>query len=274
MPELPEVETTRLGLLEHLDDAVIEKVEVREPRLRYPVDASRLRQAVEGHRITSIERRGKYLLCHLDHGIVLMFHLGMSGSLRFVEPHEPVHKHDLVIFHLSDGRQLRFRDQRRFGLVDVVSNGELETDPRLRDLGIEPFSDEFNAETLHRLSRGRKKPVKNFLMDGHVVAGLGNVYATEALFHAGVRPTRSVGRISQKSWQRIVRAVRMVLRAAIAKGGTTLSDFVGSDGNAGYFQFELYVYGRAGEPCKKCGTPIRRVVLVGRSTFYCPKCQR
>lgn len=274
MPELPEVETTRLGLLEHFGDAVIERVEVIEPRLRVPVDVRRVRERVEGHRVVSIERRGKYLLCRLDHGAILMFHLGMSGSLSFAEAREPLHKHDRLIFHLSDGRQLRFRDQRRFGLVDVLSNGEVESHPRLRSLGIEPFSDPFNAGTLYRLSRGRKKPVKNFLMDGHVVAGLGNVYATEALFHAGVRPTRPAGRISRKSWERIVRAVRMVLRAAIAKGGTTLSDFVGSDGNAGYFQFELYVYGRAGEPCKKCGTPIKRAVLAGRSTFWCPKCQR
>ena len=279
MPELPEVETVRRGLQRLLEGEVIEGVDVRETRLRYPVDARRLRRELPGRRVTGLGRRAKYLLIRLEEDgsreeAFLVIHLGMSGRIYFSEPGETPQLHTHVIFSISGDRELHFCDPRRFGMVDLVPAALLEEDKRFSNLGVEPLSDECSAEYFFELSRKLRQPVKNFLMDGRRVVGVGNIYASEALFLAGVHPQRAAGRVSLKSWGRITAVVKEVLTEAIRQGGTTLNDFQGPDGTAGYFQVLLRVYGRGGEECLECSSIIRRKVLSGRSTFYCPRCQR
>ena len=278
MPELPEVETLCRGLLPQLVGRVIRRVDVRETRLRYPVDAQRLQRCVEGTRVSDVTRRAKYLLVHLDAsegpGCVLMLHLGMTGNLFVLRPEREVLPHTHLVFSLDDGRELRFRDPRRFGAVDVIEGAEVESHPRFVDLGVEPLSDDFDGEQIYRRTRGLRKPVKNWLMDSRQVAGVGNIYASEALWRAGVHPERAAGRVGRERWVRVTQAVRRVLSDAIDQGGTTLSDFRDAEGREGYFQVHLNVYGHDGQPCPACGAIIRRRVLAGRSTFYCPRCQR
>ena len=278
MPELPEVETVRRGLERLLPGRRIVSVDVRERRLRFPVDVDALERHVVGRRVTELTRRAKYLLVHLDddaggESSRLVIHLGMSGRLLAPRADEPCAPHTHVVFGLDDRRQLRFSDHRRFGLVDAIAASDVATDRRFVHLGVEPLSDECDAAYLFERSRGVRKPVKNFLMDAQQVVGVGNIYACESLHVAGVHPTRAAGRISRERWAKITDAVKGVLSDAIRQGGTTLSDFQNAEGDAGYFQMSLRAYGREGERCARCGDAIRRRVMAGRSTFYCAGCQ-
>lgn len=271
VPELPEVETTRRGVAPLLESRVVRAVEVRDPRLRRPVDPA-LPAILTGHRLLRVARRAKYLLFEFDHGCLLV-HLGMSGSLRVVARRNPRLAHDHVELDFGPDRVLRLRDPRRFGLVLWTTRDPLEHE-LLRALGPEPFDEAFCASYLHRRSRGRKLAVKNFIMDGKLVVGVGNIYASEALFRAGIHPLRAAGRIGRTRYAALVEHVRAVLRAAIEAGGTTLRDFVRNDGEPGYFRHDLEVYGRAGLPCMACGKPITMRVIGQRSSFYCTACQR
>lgn len=270
MPELPEVETTRLGLVPRVVGRRIRDVVVREPRLRWPVPrdlAGRLR----GERVQDIRRRGKYLLFAVGEGHLLV-HLGMSGNLTVVGRDAPARPHDHVDIALDSGEIVRLNDPRRFGAMLWVR--EPATHALLRDLGPEPFDETFGGEWLHRAARGRRVPVKQFVMDAHVVTGIGNIYASEALFAARIHPSRPAGRISRGRYDRLAAEARATLTRALARGGTTLRDFVGSDGQPGHFQQECAVYGREGLPCPACGAPVRATRHGGRSTYYCAACQR
>jgi formamidopyrimidine-DNA glycosylase len=274
MPELPEVEVLRRSLEPRLLGDRIARVEVRNPSLREPVSRASLVKRTAGREITSLRRRAKYLLIDLEGGQTLVVHLGMSGRLTVVPASEPLEPHEHVAFFLDSGRRLRLRDPRRFGLVFAAKTSGIPSDPHFAHLGIEPLEPGFGGDFLARAAAGRRGPVKSFLMDARIVVGLGNIYATEALFRSGIHPNRSVGRISAPRWDRVAESSVAVLRQAIGEGGTTLNDFADGEGNSGYFQVSLGVYGREGEPCPTCGTPIRRIVQAGRSSFYCHRCQR
>jgi formamidopyrimidine-DNA glycosylase len=270
MPELPEVETTLRGIAPHMQGHAIAEVTVRNPSLRWPVPAEVIR--AEGQQVISCRRRAKYLLIELERG-GLMIHLGMSGSLRICNPDHAPRKHDHVDIVMDSGRCIRFNDPRRFGAL-LWWEERPDEHVLLRDLGPEPLSDHFSGGHLWRLSRGRRGAVKNFIMDGHVVVGVGNIYASEALFMSGIHPARAAGRISATRYEALAMAIRDVLTHAIRRGGTTLRDFVNSEGNPGYFAQELLVYERQGHPCFQCGNPIRRRVIGQRSSYYCAQCQR
>lgn len=271
MPELPEVETTRRGLAPLVVGRRIEALDVREPRLRWPVPA-RLGARLAGQRIEFIGRRAKYLLFGMDAGTLLV-HLGMSGGLRFHERDAPPPgKHDHFDIRFTDGACLRYHDPRRFGSLHFTAQPERH--PLIADLGPEPLSEAFDAEYLAGACRGRRVAIKPHLMNARIVVGIGNIYANEALYRARIHPARAAGRIARPRFDGLIDAIRAVLGDAIERGGTTLRDFAGSDGRPGYFQLDLDVYGREGEPCRRCGTPIRAVVLGQRSTYYCPRCQR
>ena len=273
MPELPEVEVLRRSLERPLVGRRIGRVEVRETRLREPVDAAAL-ETVVGRHIESLGRRSKYLLVHLEGGRTLVFHLGMSGRLTLASAATAPLPHEHLVFDLAGGQRLRYVDPRRFGLVFAQETASLLTDRHFAGLGVEPLDGALDGALLRRLAAGRRGPVKAFLMDAAVVVGVGNIYASEALFEAGIHPRRSVARLAPARWERLAVAVREVLARAIAQGGTTLNDFVDGAGNAGYFQVSLRVYDRAGEPCLRCERAVRRVVMSGRSTYFCPGCQR
>jgi formamidopyrimidine-DNA glycosylase len=270
MPELPEVETTRRGLLPHVVGRRIREVVVRNASLRWPVPRD-LTRRLRGEAVGGIRRRGKYLLfdCGAGHLIV---HLGMSGRLTLVAADTPPGPHDHVDVRFDEGRALRFTDPRRFGALLWVK-GDAEDHVLLKDLGMEPLDAGFTGAALQASARGRSVAVKHFLMDSHVVTGVGNIYASESLFHAGIHPLRSAGRISRARWERLAAAVRSTLERALAAGGTTLRDFASAEGHPGYFQNECAVYGRDGAPCRACGTAIRILRQGQRSTFYCPACQ-
>lgn len=270
MPELPEVETTRRGVEPYSRGQRILRVEVREPRLRWPVPPE-LPARLSGEVIESVDRRAKYLLLRTGAG-TLMVHLGMSGSLRVVGRDDPPARHDHVDIILESGRILRYNDPRRFGSYLWLEPGE--SHPLLAQLGPEPLGDEFDGDRLYRLSRGRKGPVKTFIMDGKIVVGVGNIYANEALFQAGIRPDRAAGRVSLARYRVLAEVIKQVLTSAIEQGGTTLRDFVGGDGKPGYFAQQLYVYGREGQPCKRCGQILKKCTLGQRTTVYCVACQR
>jgi len=270
MPELPEVETTRRGVEPHVAGRRVKRLVVRQPSLRWPVPPE-LPQLLAGRTLRGVQRRAKYLLFPTSTGSLLL-HLGMSGSLRLVNPGEAPGRHDHFDIELSGGAILRYNDPRRFGCCLWVPAGE--THPLLANLGPEPLSSDFSSEYLYRKSRGRRGPVKPFLMDQKVVVGVGNIYATEALFAAGIRPDRAAGRVSQARYGRLAEEVKQVLTNAIGHGGTTLRDFVGGDGKPGYFARELAVYGREGQPCKRCGQMLKNSRLGQRSTVYCVVCQR
>ncbi|WP_104204807.1 bifunctional DNA-formamidopyrimidine glycosylase/DNA-(apurinic or apyrimidinic site) lyase [Billgrantia saliphila] len=276
MPELPEVETTRRGIAPHIQGREIVEAIVRQPRLRVPVPDDFIERLV-GARIGNLSRRAKYLLlpvvaCGTPEAS-LIWHLGMSGSLRIARLGELPKKHDHIDLVFDDGAILRYHDPRRFGFVDWLA-GTAEVDPRLIRLGPEPLSDSFDGERLYRLSRGRRMAVKPFLMDNAVVVGVGNIYASEALFLAGIDPRRPAGRISLERYERLAMAVREVLAAAITQGGTTLRDFVGGTGEPGYFKQRLNVYGRHGQGCRRCNGELRLVTLGQRASVFCPACQR
>jgi formamidopyrimidine-DNA glycosylase len=270
MPELPEVETTRRGLAEHVVGRTIARIEVREPRLRWPV-ARELPRALAAMRIDTLERRAKYLLFGTDAGTLLV-HLGMSGSLRYLPTPLAPGLHDHIDVHFADGGALRFNDPRRFGSFMLTTAPG--SHPLLKDLGPEPLSAAFDADYLWRASRSRRVAIKQHLMNGRVVVGVGNIYASEALFRAGIHPRRMAGRITRQRFEPLVNSVRDVLRDAIEEGGTTLRNFVGGDGKPGYFRGSLRVYERDGLPCVNCGTAIERRVIGQRATYYCPRCQR
>lgn len=270
MPELPEVETTRRGVEPYCIGRNIERIIVRDSRLRWPVP-DHLASKLSGQRIVAVDRRGKYLLFQISHGYLLV-HLGMSGSLRVVEAATTPGRHDHIDVVLGDGMCLRYHDPRRFGCFLWQARGE--NHPLLTNLGPEPLSEDFDGPLLYRLSRRRKGPVKSFIMDGKVVVGVGNIYANEALFLSGIHPGRAAGRISLERYRRLAQCIKQVLTSAIEQGGTTLRDFVGGDGKPGYFAQQLYAYGRSGQPCKVCGTPLQERRLGQRSSVYCVTCQR
>jgi len=272
MPELPEVETTRRGLAPHCAGRALVRLKVREPRLRWRVSDALPTQAA-GRRIESVGRRGKYLVLALEGEFNLLLHLGMSGHVRVVSARQPVKPHDHVDFCLDDGAILRFNDPRRFGSLHGIE-GPAEGHPLLAGLGPEPLSEAFTGARLHRTAQGRRVPIKSLIMDSHVVVGVGNIYATEALYRAGIHPARAAGRIARARYDRLVAAIKAVLAEAIEAGGTTLRDFSRTDGLPGYFAQTLDVYGRGGEPCHACGRMLRSIRLGQRATVYCPRCQR
>jgi len=269
LPELPEVEVTRRGIAPHVTGRAISAVTVREPRLRWRV--SDAVSFLAGSKVRGVSRRGKYLLLDCGRGHLIV-HLGMSGSLRLVAPGAPPQKHDHV--DLAFGAHvLRLRDPRRFGAM-LWTEGAPGEHPLLRDLGIEPLSRAFRGERLHALAKGARAPIKQFLMDGRRIVGVGNIYASESLFRAGIRPQTAAGRLSLERCARLVAAIKHTLRAAIRAGGSSLRDFVGGDGEPGYFQTRYRVYDRAGKPCARCAKPIRRILQGQRASYYCANCQR
>lgn len=275
MPELPEVETTLRGLSPHLEGRRVERLIVRDPRLRQPV-APDTAVRVAGAWVRGLTRRSKYLLIELDGGSLIV-HLGMSGSLRLVDAKSPPRKHDHLDLVLDDGRAMRFHDPRRFGLfIWTPDPPELAASrhPLLRDLGPEPLGPGFDGAHLHRLGRARRVAVKGFIMDARVVVGVGNIYANESLYMAGIHPARACHRISLERYQRLAAMIRDVLESSIVQGGTTLRDFVQEDGTPGYFAQSLRVYGRQGQPCLGCGTTLHLLRIGQRSSVFCPRCQR
>ena len=271
MPELPEVETSRRGIDPYLCGRRVIETRVRQTQLRWPIPSQIITDLV-GQTFRRTDRRGKYMLLYTDTGCVIV-HLGMSGSVRIVDDRQPPRKHDHVDLVLDDGVIVRYHDPRRFGCI-LWAKFPVEEHELLRDLGPEPLSEDFGPDYLYQRSRGRKTPVKSFIMDSHVVVGVGNIYANEALFMAGIRPDASARSISRARYQKLTAFIRTVIANAIEVGGTTLRDFVGGDGKPGYFQQSLLVYGRAGEPCKVCGTALREIRQSQRSSVFCPSCQR
>ncbi len=270
MPELPEVETSCRGIRPHLDGQIISRLEVRQRKLRWPVPEL-LNELLPDNRITAVTRRGKYILLKVQGGSV-MIHLGMSGCLRVLPQATPAGKHDHVDLILANGQMLRLTDPRRFGSVLWQPEGEIHA--LLADLGPEPLSEAFDAAYLHRRCEGRKTAIKQLIMDSKVVVGVGNIYANEALFLAGISPKRPAGNISGRRLETLTATIKQVLQDAIEQGGTTLRDFSGSDGKPGYFKQQLNVYGRGGKPCVRCLEPLVEVRLGQRSTVFCRFCQR
>ncbi|MDH5444301.1 MAG: bifunctional DNA-formamidopyrimidine glycosylase/DNA-(apurinic or apyrimidinic site) lyase [Gammaproteobacteria bacterium] len=270
MPELPEVETTRRGIEPHLLNKTVTGVIVRQSQLRWPVPRA-LDKKISGQTIHAIERRGKYILLKLDTGSI-MLHLGMSGSLRVLNSDTPPEKHDHVDLQFGSHQCLRLRDPRRFGSLHWLTQDPYQH-KLLKDLGPEPLSNIFDKEYLFNRSRKRKLAIKLFIMDSKIVVGVGNIYASEALFRAGIRPSRPAGRVTQKEYDKLVTAIKQVLKDAIQSGGTTLQDFTNSDGKPGYFKQALHVYGREGEACHFCKSLIKHRVMGQRATYYCPNCQ-
>ena len=283
MPELPEVETVRMGLIPAMQGRAVARAEVRREGLRWPFP-ERMAERLSGARVQGLRRRSKYLLLDLDTEETLLVHLGMSGRLtvsgaplgQFVHAHPPAEKHDHVVLHMEDGARVTFNDARRFGAMDLLPTGGEDAHPLLARLGPEPLGNAFHAAALANAFHGRRTPVKAALLDQRIVAGLGNIYVCEALHRAGIAPTRAAGRISRARLERLVPIVRDVLREAIAAGGSSLRDHRQATGELGYFQHSFAAYGREGAPCRSdgCGGIIRRIVQSGRSTFHCPRCQR
>jgi len=271
MPELPEVETTRRGIAPHVEGKRVRKVVVRNGKLRRPVPPE-LPELLPGRTILRVERRGKYLLLRTDRGSVIL-HLGMSGHLRIVPARTAAEKHDHLDIVLANGTALRLTDPRRFGLA-LWTAGDPREHPLLAGLGPEPLEEGFDGDYLFLAGRGRSLAVKQFIMDGRTVAGVGNIYASEALFRAGIHPARQAGRISRTRCLRLAQAIREVMSEAIIMGGTTLHDFRDGEGKPGYFRLRPDVYGREGEPCTGCGAALRQTRQGGRATCFCRKCQR
>ena len=270
MPELPEVETTRRGILPYVDQQTVAEIIVRQAKLRWPIPPE-IHQ-MEGQKVESVIRRGKYLLLETAQGTALI-HLGMSGSLRVIDAGIAPDKHDHVDFIFANGKVIRFHDPRRFGSVLWTTSDPLKH-KLIRSLGPEPLSANFSGEYLYQRSRGRSVSIKQFIMNGQTVVGVGNIYACESLFKAGISPKRLAGKVSKARYIKLVAVIKEVLAQAIEQGGTTLKDFVQATGKPGYFQQQLNVYGRAGEACPSCNSSIKQVTQGQRSTFYCGKCQR
>ncbi len=275
MPELPEVEVTRRGLQPHLVGRTVQGVRWSNRRLRAPMPRKFLDLYIRGGRVAAIDRRAKYLLIRMSNKSVLLVHLGMSGHLGLFPAAGPRARHDHLCLLLDNGLELRFNDARRFGAVYVWPPRQaaaLENEFSAR-LGPEPFSEELNAGELWRRAQGKKQAVKNFLMDSRMVAGIGNIYANEILFAAGIHPQTPVNMMEKDAWQNVVASCRAVLARAIEAGGSTISDFLDADGEPGYFQLQFQVYGRAGAGCRQCGQELKKTVLGGRATYFCPVCQ-
>ncbi len=271
MPELPEVETTRRGIEPHIENNKVSKVILRRKTLRWPITPA-LSKDLPGETIQSVSRRGKYLLLATQKGCLLI-HLGMSGSLRIVESSRAAAKHDHVDVVFANNKVLRYTDPRRFGCI-LWETEPIEAHPLLASLGPEPLEDNFHTDYLFKKSRRRNVAVKTFIMDSKVVVGVGNIYANESLFLAGISPKRSAGKISKPRYEKLVECIQQVLQQAIDVGGTTLKDFTGSDGEPGYFAQSLHVYGRRGEPCHGCNGTLKEIRQGQRSTVYCPQCQK
>lgn len=271
MPELPEVETTRRGIAPHIEGLNVTQVHVRQPSLRWPVPGD-LAKRLKGQQLHTVSRRGKYLLFDFGCGHALI-HLGMSGSLRIVDPAQTPKKHDHVDIVFSGDVCLRFHDPRRFGAL-LWTEEPPESHKLLASLGPEPLSADFDADSLFRRSRKRTKDIKTFIMDSHIVVGVGNIYANEALFTAGIRPTKAAGKVTRQQYEKLTVAIKKVLQRSIDQGGTTLRDFVGGDGQPGYFAQQLNVYGREGLPCSQCDKTLKAVRQAQRITVYCSHCQR
>jgi len=269
MPELPEVEVCRQGISPHILKQAVTKVIVRNAKLRWPIPDSV--QTMVSHRVHSVDRRSKYLLIKFSHG-TLVLHLGMSGTIRVIDEHTPVAKHDHFDLVFAHGKALRLNDPRRFGAV-LWFEDDIDERGLLSKLGPEPLSDDFDKGYLYEKAKNRKVPIKTFLMSNPVVVGVGNIYANEALFKAGILPTALAGSISEPRFNRLTEIIKEVLAAAIAQGGTTLKDFTQADGRPGYFAQELLVYGRAGKKCKTCLTILEEVRQSNRSSVFCPSCQ-
>ena len=276
MPELPEVEVVRKGLALHLTGRTITHIRSDGKSLRRPVPLALMEHHLPGARITGVKRRAKFLLVELESRAVLIIHLGMTGKLGLFSRNKPDMKHDHVALLLENGLELRFNDVRRFGSMALLLPEEISTmeETFFKRTGPEPFDALFNADYLREKASGRSQPVKIFIMDSSVVAGIGNIYANESLFASGIRPGRSIGSISRKKWQNLIDEIRAVLTKAIGCGGSTISDFIGASGERGYFQVNFAVYGKEGQDCPHCSRSIRQVRLGGRSSFFCSHCQR
>lgn len=270
MPELPEVETTLRGISPYLLNKKIKSIQVRQPQLRWGVPDDI--HSVANQKIVLLERRGKYIIASSKIGSIIM-HLGMSGSLRIADPPFDIRKHDHVLFELSNNKSMIYHDPRRFGSILWTRDPAMQH-PLLAALGPEPLSNDFTGHYLFQQSRKKKVAVKNFVMNSHVVVGVGNIYASEALFRAGIRPGKAAGRVTAAAFDRLATEIKSVLAASIKSGGTTLRDFVNSSGEPGYFQQTLNVYGREGEPCNQCGSIIKQRTIGQRSTFFCSNCQQ
>lgn len=270
MPELPEVETTMRGLMPHLEGVMIQDVIVRAPQLRWPIPSD-LKTCLSGQKIIKLSRRGKYLLIHVTTG-TLIIHLGMSGSLRFLNSNKPPSRHDHVDILFSEKTILRYNDPRRFGAILWTEITPLNH-PLLASIGIEPLDNQFNGEYLKKCALKRNVPVKSFIMNSKIVAGIGNIYAAEALFLAKIHPSTPAGMLTQHQCERLVTAIKKILNQAIVAGGTTLKDFVNSEGKPGYFSQQLQVYGRADLPCVRCNAPLQSMQTGQRSTVFCEHCQ-
>lgn len=271
MPELPEVETTCRGIAAYVVGKAVTAVTVRQRQLRWPVPRGLQRKLVK-HKVLRLQRRAKYILFRFEHGCLIL-HLGMSGSLRIVTGDQPPEKHDHIDIEFDNGIKLRFRDPRRFGSLLWTIDDPLQH-PLLVGLGPEPLNNNFHGDYLYQKARGRRQAIKTFIMDSRIVVGVGNIYASEALFSSGIHPGRAAGRLSRERCDRLAAAIKRVLKQAIAAGGTTLRDFASGDGRPGYFYLKLKVYDRAGAPCVRCGNPISQARIGQRSAFFCSKCQR
>ncbi|KGM07409.1 Formamidopyrimidine-DNA glycosylase [Methylophaga thiooxydans] len=271
MPELPEVETTRRGIQPYVEGNTINKMVVRHRGLRWPVP-EQLEAIVKDQRVSKVERRAKYLLFRCDKG-TLIIHLGMSGRLRVLDNDDNIGKHDHVDIYINNGHVLRFTDPRRFGAV-LWTEADTDTHQLIAHLGPEPLADLFNADYLYQKAKGRSGNIKSFIMNGEIVVGVGNIYANEALFLAGIHPAKAAGKISKAKMAELVEAIKLVLNRALLAGGTTLRDFRKSDGKPGYFAQELNVYGRENEPCLHCQAPINCIRQAQRATYFCKQCQR
>lgn len=270
MPELPEVEVIRRGLVTKLVGQKIAGVSRGDKRLRRQAEPGALESLI-GHTVTGLSRRGKYLLVHLDQGQTLLVHLGMTGRLFFQTRTCPPLPHEHLVFHLHSGHKLVYQDVRRFGQVLFYPPGVKP--PALQQVGLEPWSRRLTSAWLAQKTIRLKRPIKNFLLDGRIITGVGNIYASEALFATRLHPQTPVGQLSLQTWEALLKAIRRILRRAIRAGGTTIANFADCEGQSGLFKVQLKVYGRTGEPCPVCQTPIERLVIAGRSTFFCPTCQ-
>ena len=271
MPELPEVETSRRGIEPYLLDKKIKSITIRQHKLRWPIPKN-LPQLATGKKIRAVSRRAKYIYLELDNGTIII-HLGMSGSLRICTDKKPPEKHDHIDIQVSSGKILRLRDPRKFGCV-LWAEGSVDEHRLIKPLGPEPLNDSFTAHYLHDKAKKRQCSIKSFIMNSHIVVGVGNIYASEALFRAGINPKRKAGNISVSRFEKLVTAIKLTLTLAIKEGGTTLRDFTGISGQPGYFAQKLLVYGRNSKPCTQCGESITQFTQQARSTFYCTVCQR
>lgn len=271
MPELPEVETTLHGIQPVLEGQRIAHAEVHVPTLRLPTPAA---EDLQGLTFTNFRRRNKYILAEADNGQSLILHLGMSGRLTLTAPEAPRLKHDHILLTTAQGQQVRFHDPRRFGLFLLTSTAALELHPLLRDIGPEPLTEAFHAVYLHQALQGKTIPIKTAIMDGKLVAGVGNIYASESLFRAGLHPLTPASKLTHKQCATLVTCIQHTLTDAIAAGGSSLRDFSHSEGQLGYFQHTFSVYGRKGQPCLVCDTPVQAQIVSQRNTFWCPHCQK